>query len=137
MIRLSVPTWGVLSVLMQQLSTTRAAFDEVADGVYLADLPTGERAGMVYWRIESGATLPVHEHANEQIGFVIEGELTALVEGEEYPLEAGDAYLFRSNERHGAENRTNEDAIGIGILAPPREEPDWRQTPSRSRTDRV
>lgn len=120
---------------MEQLSTTRAEFDEVADGVYLAGLPAGERAGMVYWRIESGATLPVHEHANEQIGFVLEGELTAIVEGEEYPLRAGDAYMFRSNERHGAENRSDEDAIGLGVLAPPREEPDWRRPASQ--VDRV
>ncbi|WP_226480549.1 cupin domain-containing protein [Natrinema amylolyticum] len=115
---------------MERLSTTRAAFEEVADGVHLADLQTGERAGMVYWRIESGATLPSHTHANEQIGFVLEGELTAIVEGEEYALAAGDAYMFRSDERHGAENRSGEDAVGIGVLAPPREEPDWRRTPS-------
>lgn len=113
---------------MQRVSTARAEFEEVADGVYLADLPAGNRAGMVYWRIESGATLPVHEHANEQIGFVLEGELTAIVEGEEYPLTAGDAYMFESNERHGAENRSAEDAIGLGVLAPPREEPEWRRT---------
>lgn len=116
---------------MERVPTTRAAFDEVADGVYLADLPTGEQAGMVYWRIEPGATLPVHEHANEQIGFVLEGELTAIVEGEEYALAAGDAYMFPSNERHGAENRSDEPAIGLGVLAPPRAEPDWRRTASQ------
>lgn len=115
---------------MERISTGRAEFEAVADGVALADLPAGEQAGMVYWKIESGATLPVHTHANEQIGFVLEGELTAIVEGEEYPLTAGDAYMFSSNERHGAENRTDEDAVGIGVLAPPREEPDWRRTPS-------
>ncbi|SEW14300.1 cupin domain-containing protein [Natrinema salifodinae] len=118
---------------MEKLSTTRAAFEEVADGVHLANLATGERAGMVYWRIESGATLPSHTHANEQIGYVIDGELTAIVEGEEHELAPGDAYMFRSGERHGAENRSDADALGIGVLAPPREEPDWRQTPARSR----
>ncbi|PGF16625.1 cupin [Natrinema sp. CBA1119] len=121
---------------MEKRSTDRAAFEEVADGVHLAALPAGDRAGMVYWRIEAGATLPVHAHDNEQIGFVLEGELTAIVEGEEYPLTAGDAYRFASNERHGAENRDREDALGLGVLAPPREEPEWRQTPSPSRVDR-
>ncbi|MFB1065705.1 cupin domain-containing protein [Natrinema sp. H-ect4] len=120
---------------MEKRSTDRAAFEEVADGVHLAALPTGDRAGMVYWRIEAGATLPVHAHDNEQIGFVLEGELTAIVEGEEYPLTAGDAYRFASSERHGAENRAREDAFGLGVLAPPREEPEWRQTPSPSRVD--
>ncbi|MFA9502276.1 cupin domain-containing protein [Natrinema sp. H-ect1] len=120
---------------MERVSTTDAASEEVADGVSLADLPAGERASMVYWRIEPGATLPTHTHANEQIGFVLEGELVAVVEGEEYPLRAGDAYLFHPNERHGAENRSDEAAVGIGVLAPPREEPEWRRTPSRSRIE--
>jgi quercetin dioxygenase-like cupin family protein len=115
---------------MEQLSTASAEFEEVADGVYLAALPTGDRAGMIYWRIEPGATLPSHAHANEQLGFVIDGELVAIVEGEEYTLRAGDAYMFSSDERHGAENRTADDAIGIGVLAPPRDEPDWRRTAS-------
>ncbi|MDF9744617.1 cupin domain-containing protein [Natrinema salsiterrestre] len=115
---------------MEQLSTARAEFEEVADGVHLAPLPAGKRAGMIYWRIEPGATLPSHSHSNEQLGFVTDGELVAIVEGTEYALEAGDAYMFSSNERHGAENRSADDAIGIGVLAPPREEPDWRRTAS-------
>ncbi|MFC6765388.1 cupin domain-containing protein [Natrinema soli] len=120
---------------MDRLSTAHADFEEVADGVHLADLPAGNRASMVYWRIESGATLPTHTHANEQIGYVLEGELTAIVESEAYALTAGDAYLFHSNERHGAENRSDEDAIGLGVLAPPREEPDWRRTASAVEQD--
>ncbi len=119
-----------MGVPMEHLSTTRAESDEVADGVYLADLPTGDRAGMMYWRIEPGATLPVHTHMNEQIGYVLKGELTAVVEGEEHALSAGDAYLFRSNERHGAENRSSDVAVGLGVLAPPREEPEWKRPPS-------
>ena len=115
---------------MEQVSTSHAEFEEVADGVHLAALPAGNRAGMIYWRIEPGATLPSHAHANEQIGFVIDGELVAIVEGEEYTLEAGDAYMFPSNERHGAENRSADDAVGIGVLAPPRDEPDWRRRAS-------
>ncbi|QLG49197.1 cupin domain-containing protein [Natrinema halophilum] len=115
---------------MERVSTTRAESEEVADGVHLAPLSTGNRAGMIYWRIEPGATLPVHAHANEQLGFVLDGELTAIAEDEEYELSAGDAYLFRSDERHGAENRSAEDAVGLGVLAPPRDEPEWRRQPS-------
>ncbi|PCR92363.1 cupin domain-containing protein [Natrinema ejinorense] len=115
---------------MRQVSATQAEFEAVADGVSLAELPTGARASMVCWRIEPGATLPVHSHDNEQIGFVLEGELTAIVEGEEYTLTAGDAYAFRPNERHGAENRSREAATGIGVHAPPRGEPEWRRIPA-------
>jgi quercetin dioxygenase-like cupin family protein len=98
---------------------------EVAEDVYLSDLAAGERASMKYWRVEPGATLPTHEHDNEQIGFVISGTLTALVEGEEHLLRPGDSYAFPSGETHGAENRGDEPAVGIGVLSPPREAPDW------------
>jgi len=85
--------------------------------------PTGDRAGMVYWRIEAGATLPVHAHDNEQIGFVLEGNSPQSSRARS-PLTAGDAYRFASSERHGAENRAREDAFGLGgPRAPPREEP--------------
>lgn len=110
---------------MDRISTDGASVEEVADGVFLGDLATGERAGMKYWRVEPGATLPAHRHHHEQIGYVISGRLVAVVEGEEVPLEPGDSYRFSSNEHHGAENRDEEPAIGVGILAPPRGEPEW------------
>ena len=106
---------------------------EVAADVYLADLAAGERAGMKHWCVEPGATLPTHRHENEQIGYVISGTLVARVEGEEHRLEAGDSYAFPSEELHGAENRGDEPAVGIGVLSPPRDEPDWsRETRTRA-----
>lgn len=104
---------------------------EVADGVYLADLAAGEKASMKHWRVEPGATLPTHRHHNEQIGYVISGTLVARVERdgavEERRLEPGDSYVFPGEEIHGAENPGDEPAIGIGVLSPPRGEPDWKQ----------
>lgn len=101
---------------------------EVAAGVYLADLAESEHACMKHWRVEPGATLPTHSHDNDQIGYLISGRLTAIVEGEEHELEPGDSYAFPGEEVHGAENRGDEPAVGIGVLSPPREEPDWRTT---------
>ena len=98
---------------------------EVVDGVQLADLATGERASMKFWRIEPGATLPTHRHGNEQIGFVIEGTLTAVLDDGERELNPGDSYAFLADELHGAENRGDERAVGIGVLTPPRAEPEW------------
>ncbi|WP_306061437.1 cupin domain-containing protein [Natronococcus wangiae] len=110
---------------METANVDKTALKQVSDGVYLGDLATGREASVKYWRIDSEATLPVHQHHNEQIGFVLSGTLVALVEGEEVTLSSGDCYRFPSQELHGAENRSDEPAIGIGILAPPRERPDW------------
>ncbi len=99
--------------------------EEVSDGVFLADLATGERVCMKHWRVEPGERLPVHRHDNEQVGYVISGRLMALLDGEEHVLEPGDSYVFPSNEPHGAENRWDEPAVGVGVLSPPRTAPDW------------
>lgn len=114
---------------MERISTDEENATEVAEGVFLGDLARGERAGMKYWRVESGAALPVHSHEHEQIGYVISGRLVAVGGDEEIPLNPGDSYRFPSDERHGAENRGDEPAVGVGILAPPRTKPDWGESP--------
>jgi quercetin dioxygenase-like cupin family protein len=113
---------------MRRISDDGTDGEEVADGVYLADLAAGERASMKHWRVEPGATLPIHRHDNEQIGYMIRGTLTAITEGEEIVLRPGDSYLFASGELHGAENRGDEPAVGIGVLSPPRSDPDWKRS---------
>jgi quercetin dioxygenase-like cupin family protein len=125
---------------MDRVTEPQRKPEEVADGVHLADLAAGEQASMKHWRVEPGETLPAHRHHNEQIGYVISGTLTAVVEGEEYELVPGDSYVFPSDERHGAENRGHEPAVGIGVLSPPRGEPKWGQNfqasePTTAETD--
>lgn len=115
---------------MERITEIEQEPDEVTEGVYLSDLAGGERTSMMYWRIEPGATLPQHRHHNEQIGYVIDGRLTAIVEKGERVLEPGDSYMFSSDEFHGAENRGNEPAVGVGVLSPPRNEPEWRERES-------
>ncbi|ADJ14349.1 cupin domain-containing protein [Halalkalicoccus jeotgali] len=110
---------------MERINKGGTNVEEVADGVFLGDLAAGRRAGMKYWRVEPGATLPAHRHDHEQIGYMISGELVTVLEDEEVLLEPGDSYRFASNEYHGAENRGKEPAVGVGILAPPRGEPEW------------
>lgn len=110
---------------MDHVTTNGSDLEEVAEGVFLGDLAAGNRASMKYWRVDPGATLPVHQHHHEQIGYVIGGTLVALGGDEEVRLEPGDSYRFASDERHGAENRGDEPAVGIGILSPPRAEPNW------------
>lgn len=110
---------------MDRVTETQREPEEVAEGVHLTDLAAGEMMSMKHWRVEPGEILPAHRHHNEQIGYVIKGTLTAVVEGEEYELAPGDSYMFPSDEHHGAENRGDEPAVGVGILSPPRGEPRW------------
>lgn len=110
---------------------------EVSEGVHLADLATGDRSGMKHWRVEPGAELPTHRHHNEQIGYVISGEMTAIVEGERQLLQPGDSYCFTSGELHGAVNEGDEPCIGIGLLTPTRDAPRWGDEASSRTEDEV
>ncbi|MES3516352.1 MAG: cupin domain-containing protein [Natronomonas sp.] len=110
---------------MDRLNRADRDHEEESPGVYLADLAAGEKASMKSWRIEPGATLPPHRHEHEQIGYLISGTLTAILEDREVRLEPGDSYVFPSEELHGAENRGDEPAVGIGVLSPPRGKPSW------------
>lgn len=118
---------------MEHVAKPDREFDEVVEGVQLADLATGARTSMKFWRIEPGATLPTHRHHNEQIGFVVSGVLTAVLEDGKRELRPGDSYAFASGELHGAENRGEEPAVGVGVLSPPRSEPRWGTTAQETR----
>ena len=59
------------------------------------------------------------------MGFVYEGTLTLVVDGEEYPCGPGDSFAIPGGEPHAARNDGDETARGIDVFAPPREEPDW------------
>ena len=120
---------------MQRVSEAGRDYEEASPGVSLADLAAGEKSSMKHWRIDPGATLPVHRHDNEQIGFLISGELVAVLEDEEVKLSPGDSYAFESGELHGAENRGSEPAIGIGVLSPPRSSPEWAQSAATAEED--
>lgn len=100
---------------------------EVIDDVHLAQLATGDRMSVQYFRIEPGATVPAHDHPHEQSGFVFRGELTFLLDGnEEVTVGEGGSYVIPGGESHGVENRGTETVVGVDIFNPPRPEPDWQ-----------
>jgi quercetin dioxygenase-like cupin family protein len=114
---------------------------EAVEGVHLKLLAGGEEANLQHFFIEPGATVPEHSHPHEQLGLVVQGTLTFVVDsgasetprvngdavnGEEYPVGEGDTYHLAGGEAHAAENRGDVPVVGYDVFAPPREDPDWR-----------
>jgi quercetin dioxygenase-like cupin family protein len=99
---------------------------EAVDGVYLAQLAAGERMSVQHFAIEPGAEVPDHDHHHEQTGFVYEGELTFLVDGDEHAVGAGESFSIPGGETHAARNDGDELVRGIDVFSPVRENPDWR-----------
>lgn len=98
---------------------------EAVEQVHLTQLAVGDRTSIQGFEIEAGATVPEHSHPHEQTGFVYEGELTFLVDGEPIPVAVGESFTIPGDEPHAAENRGESDVRGVDVFAPPRPNPDW------------
>ncbi|MGM0371051.1 MAG: cupin domain-containing protein [Halobacteriota archaeon] len=110
---------------MDHVSSNTVATAEPVDGVHLTLLAAGDRMSVQHFQIEPGATVPEHSHPHEQVGYLVAGELTFLIEGEEIVVQAGDSYSLASEEPHGVENRGDTVVEGIDVFSPPRTDPDW------------
>lgn len=74
---------------------------ELAPGVRAKPL-FGTAAMLNLIDFEAGAVVPAHEHPHEQLGMVLEGELTMVIGGREHRLRTGDAYGIPGGVEHSA-----------------------------------
>lgn len=85
---------------------------------------TGERVMLAHVYLQKGAVVPMHQHENEQLTYILEGGLRFWIESEESePIEvhAGQVLTIPSNIPHKAE--ALEDTFDVDVFSPPRQ--DW------------
>ena len=73
-----------------------------------------------YVELKAGSTVPMHQHVQEQITFIIEGELDMVIGGQNFLLSAGMYHVIPSNMPHSA--IANTDCKVIDAFSPVREE---------------
>jgi quercetin dioxygenase-like cupin family protein len=104
---------------------------KVWDGI-AARAVNGERMTMALVDLAPSALLPPHQHENEQMGFVVSGELELTVGGETQTLRTGDTYVIPSQVLHAG--ATGPDgAVVCDVFAPIRA--DWQELPESDPTD--
>ncbi|MCA9839083.1 MAG: cupin domain-containing protein [Trueperaceae bacterium] len=65
-------------------------------------LAFGGQLMAIEFRFEAGIKAPMHKHPHEQIGYVVEGELDFLMEGQDpIRLKKGDSYYVPPETLHG------------------------------------
>lgn len=52
--------------------------------------------------IKAGSVLPLHQHVQEQITYILEGQLDMTIDGEAISLTAGMVHVIPSNTPHSA-----------------------------------
>lgn len=112
---------------MERVAREDVHSTEAVDRVHLSKLAAGERMSVQGFEIAPGAVVPEHRHEHEQVGVVVEGELTFLVGGEEVVCGSGDSFALPSDEPHAAENRGETAVVGYDVFSPPRLDPDWAE----------
>lgn len=100
---------------------------EAVEKVHLQQGAAGDETSVQRFRIEPGASVPEHSHHHEQAGYIAQGELTFLLADGECVVEAGDSFVLKGEEVHGAENRGDEPVVGVDVFSPPRTDPDWAE----------
>lgn len=63
-----------------------------------------------YFRIEPGTVVDTYSHEHEQTGYLVEGELALVVDGETVHVRPGDSYV---------------DAVGVELFSPARPTSPW------------
>jgi quercetin dioxygenase-like cupin family protein len=92
---------------------------ELVDGItgYYAH---GARMTLGYVELKKGSMIPQHHHEQEQITYIIEGELDMVIDGVPCLLTAGMYHVIVSNTSHSAVART--DCKVIDAFSPVRED---------------
>ncbi len=79
-----------------------------------------ERMTFVLWRIEAGATLPLHSHPHEQVVHTYSGELELTVDGQRLLLTPGTVLAIPPDAKHEGVART--ECRVMDAFAPVRED---------------
>ena len=80
----------------------------------------GEKEMVVFWNMKAGARAAMHQHAHEQIFWVISGKMEFTLGGEQRTCVAGDLAVIPGNTPHEA--YFAEDTEVIDIFSPPRQD---------------
>lgn len=81
----------------------------------------GDKMTMAFFKLEPGASIPLHAHPHEQVGTVLKGSIEFVVADEKRIIRQGEAYRVPSNVKHGGKCGESPSEI-IEVFCPVRED---------------
>lgn len=91
---------------------------EMIAGVHRRTMATTDEAMLCEFYLEEGSNIPEHSHMNDQVGYVISGQIEVTIGGETRICRAGDSYAIPGGVPHRA--RVLQRAVVIDVFSPPR-----------------
>ena len=98
---------------------------EPDEGWRRVSLAGSDRFSFEWFEKPPGHSSPMHDHENEQVCLVLQGEMTVYTEDDEVTLGRYDSVLLESWEAHRVENTGDERAVGLDVFAPGRSFDFW------------
>lgn len=105
---------------MEQVAFDEAETYEPEEGWRRVALAGSDQFTFEWFEKPAGHSSPMHDHENEQVCLVLEGEMTVHTEDDSVVLGQYDSVLLESNEPHCVENQSDERAVGLDVFAPGR-----------------
>jgi quercetin dioxygenase-like cupin family protein len=89
-------------------------------GIRRKTLAHGGATLLTEFRLEAGAELPIHDHPQEQTGYLVAGLLRLTVGDETRDMRPGDSWSIPGGVPHGGV--AVEDAVAVEVFSPVRED---------------
>jgi quercetin dioxygenase-like cupin family protein len=85
------------------------------------EMVVGDQVMLARVLMKKGAHVPLHQHHNEQVTYILEGALKFAIDGKEVVVRAGEVLCIPPNMPHEA--WALEETVDLDVFNPPRE--DW------------
>jgi unsaturated pyranuronate lyase len=93
---------------------------EMLDGIHRRTMATTDEAMLCQFFLEANSLVPRHNHMNDQVGYVVSGQIEMTVGKEVRILNPGNTYAIPGGVYHSA--KAILDSIVIDVFSPPRED---------------
>ena len=110
---------------MEPVPFDEAEVHEPEEGWRRFAMAGNERCSLEWFEKPPGHASPTHDHENEQICVVFEGELTVHTGDDSATLGPYDSVRLESGEPHRVVNAGEEPAVGVDVFVPGRSIEFW------------
>ena len=76
---------------------------EICPGITRRTIANGKTMYQMIATLAAGSRMPEHQHTQEQIVHILEGQMRLIVDGVPHELSTGDSFYLASNVPHGVE----------------------------------
>lgn len=95
-----------------------AAQVEMTPGVHRRTMATTDEAMLCEFFLEQGSKITPHSHTNDQVGYIVYGQIKVTIGDEIYICKQGDSYAVPGGIVHSVQVLAN--SLTIDIFSPPR-----------------